>query len=379
MDDFDAIIELADECFPGDRDSGGMLARWPHCYIREPERMRNYLIMKDGPKVISMVGYIDQAVLVEGDEVKVAGITGVATTLNYRRQGLMTKLLNDCIIKMGEEGYAFSDLGGDRIRYGRFGWESAGRQWWFDVTRRSILTAATPTGYEVVQYPTSPEEVEGTFALHMKETTGVKRTRALHEIILGRKGKQVWLARDSKGVGAYVVVDSDERWQAIVEYSGSAEGVHAILMHLVKVLGSEFLHVISPWSHPLNKMFFAISARWGVSPTRMLKIIDLNATLSGFTNQLANRYRVLGLQGKRAIVLSVEETGQKARIVFSPDGVEVGDAADTQRAFTLPERRMVRLLFGPGMQRLEFNLPSNARFLEGLLPLDFHIWENEAV
>ena len=111
----------------------------------------------------------------------------------------------------------------------------------------------------------------------------------------------------------------------------------------------------------------------------MLKIIDLNATLSGFANQLANRYRDLGLQGKRSITLSVEETGQKARIVFSPDGVEVGGAADTQRAFTLPERRMVRLLFGPGMQSLEFSLPSNARFLEGLLPLDFHIWENEAV
>jgi len=64
LDDFDSIVELANTCFTGDRDRGGMLARWPHCYIREPDFMKNCLIMKDGSRVISLVEYVDQTLLV---------------------------------------------------------------------------------------------------------------------------------------------------------------------------------------------------------------------------------------------------------------------------------------------------------------------------
>ena len=146
LDDFDSIIELVDECFSHDRDSGGMLARWPHCYIPQHEKIRNCLIFKDGSKVVSLVEYVDQIVLVNESEIKVAGITAIATWPTYRGRGFMTKLLKHCIPLMREEGYAFSDLGGDRQRYGRFGWENGGREWRFRITPRSLHTVKAPSG-----------------------------------------------------------------------------------------------------------------------------------------------------------------------------------------------------------------------------------------
>jgi len=375
--DFDSLIEFVDECFPGDRDQGGMLARWPHCYI--PKKIGNCLIIKDSSKAVSHVGYVDQTLLVDGEEVKVAGITGVATWPTYRRRGFMTQLLNYSISLMREEGYAFSDLGGDRQRYARFGWERAGRQWLFDITPRSLHAVDAPKGYQVNQYRVRPDEVDSTFALHGRELLGVKRTRNLHEMLLGRKGKEVWLAQGSEGIVAYAVADPGEKHQEILEFGGTSNGIHALLMHLTEALGSETIRIYSPWSHPLNPLFFSMSSRWHVNCQRMIKILDLEATLRGFTNQLVGRYRKLGLQGSRNIALGIEGTDQLVEIEFSPEELLVRRASGFSGALTLSELQIVRLLFGPSTPSAEFTLPPSALFLDGLLPLDFYIWVNDAV
>jgi len=376
--DFDSLLELANECFPEDRDQGGILARWPHCYM--PEKVRNYLIIKDGPKVVSNVGYVDQTLLVNGEEVKVAGITGVATWPTYRHRGLMTQLLNYAISIMRKEGYAFSDLGGDRQRYARFGWERAGRQWLFDITQRSLhFHADAQKDCQVDQYEARPDEIDSTLALHGRELLGVKRTRHLHEMLLGRKGKEVRLARGSEGIAAYVVANPGEKDLEIIEFGGTSDGVYALLLHFMEAHGSEMIRIYSPWSHPLNPLFFSLSSRWHVNCQRMIKILDLEATLRGFANQIITRYRQLGLQGSRNISLGIEGTDQLVKIKFSPEELLVSRISSPSGVLMLSEPQMVRLLFGPGTPSAELTLPSSAHFLEGLLPLNFYIWVNDCV
>jgi len=377
--DFDSIIDLANECFPDDRDNGGMLARWPHCYIRRDEFVRNYLIIKDGPKVVSQVGYIDQTLLVEGTGIKAAGITGVSTSPNYRRRGFMTKLLNYCMTLMHEEDYALSDLGGDRQRYARFGWERAGRQWLFDITPRSLHALDTPKGYQVDQYGACPDEIGSTLAIHEGELLGVKRTRDHHEMLLGRKGKEVWLARGGEGISAYAVADREDKNGEIIEFGGTPDGMHALLTYLTETLGSEGMRIYSPWSHPLNPLFFSISTRWHVNCQRMIKIINLEAIMHGFANQLIRRYRELGLRGSRKIALGIKGTDQQVEIEFSPEELLVRRASGLSGASMLSEFQIARLLFGPGTPSAEFTLPPSASFLDGILPLDFYIWVNDSV
>ena len=377
--DYDSIIDLANECFPDDRDSGGILARWPHCYIRRDEFIRNYLIIKDGPKVVSQVGYIDQTLLVEGTGIKAAGITGVSTSQNYRRRGFMTKLLNYCMTLMREEDYALSDLGGDRQRYGRFGWERAGRQWLFDITLRSLHALDTLKGYQVDQYGARPDEIDSTLAIHEGELLGVKRTRDLHEMLLGRKGKEVWLARGGEGIAAYAVADREGKNGEIIEFGGTPDGMHALITYLTETLGSEGMRIHSPWSHPLNPLFFSISTRWHVNCQRMIKIINLEAIIHGFANQLIRRYRELWLRGSRKIALGIKGTDQQVEIEFSPEELLVRRASGLAGALMLSELQIARLLFGPGTPSAEFALPPSASFLDGILPLDFYIWVNDSV
>ena len=379
LSDFDSLIELADTCFSGDKDRGGMLARWPHCYIKHPDKLRHSLIMKDGGRVVSHVGYIEQTVLIEGGRLKVAGITGVATLPEYRGQGLMTKLLQHCIPLMEEEGYVLSDLGGDTRRYRRFGWENGGRRWSFSLTSRSVGESDPPTGWKVVRYGGNEEEVEFVKSIHEKEPMRIERTDELYRLLLGREGWQAWLAEGPENARAYMVVEADDPkhpWAS--EVGGDRAGVHAMVDCLMREQGAESLSVSLPWRHTLNGTLFKLSTKWQVGTPRMLRINDLAGTLRGFLPQLRRRYREIGMRDERAVSLVMSGTGQKVRLVFSNDEVAL-ETDHVRGALALDRFQMVRFLFGPGAPGTEMDLPSEARFLDVLLPLDFYLWGLETV
>jgi len=379
LDDFDSIAELANECFPFDRDNGGIVPRWPHCFFPKEEKIKNYFVMKDGSKVVSLVGYVDGDLKTGVGTVKSAGITVVSTWPTYRERGLMTKLLKQCITSMQEEGYALSDLAGDRQRYGHFGWERAGRQWRFQVTRRSLSDSKAAECHTVSPFNASKEETDAVIAIHEKEAMGLKRSRGLYEMLYGRVGRHLWLSRDDEGIDAYAMVDPREKEQVITEFGGSLVGTRSILGHLVENVGIEVLYINSPWQHPLNATFFSASSWWNVVCQRMVKIIDLEATLRGFASQLGRKYCNSGFRGSHTATFAIEGTEQQVEVEFSPDGVTVNKASGSSGSLKLSDRQMVRLLFGPGTPSTEFTLPPKARFLEPLLPLDFYIWENESV
>jgi len=373
--DADSVVELANECFPHDRDAGGMLARWPHAL----SQLENRFVMKDNNKVVSHVGYTDQTILVEGNEIKVAGITAVSTYPAYRGKSFMTQLLNCCISAMTEEGYAFSDLGGDRQRYNHFGWENAGREWSFYITRRSLMDTPISVGLTVTPYQASSEEIDAIIAIHDQEPLQMKRTRELYKMLLGRMGKQVWLASGNDGITAYVVSEPEEKHQSIMEFGGSKEGIYAIFRHFIETLKNESIHVDSPWLHSFNHTLFSVSSGWNVRCPRMIKIIDLKSTLCGFANQLRNRYSELGFNDRRTIVLGVEGSDKQVEVTFSSEEVIVSKTSQCSKALTLSEHEMVRFIFGPASPGVTAELPSDMRFLNAILPVDFYLWNNETV
>ena len=377
--DFDSLVELVDVCFSGDKDRGGMLARWPHCYINRPDKLRNSLVMKEGDRVVSHVGYVDQTVLVEGERMRTAGITGVATLPEYRGRGLMSRLLEECVRRMEEEGYVFSDLGGNTQRYRRFGWENGGRRWGFQISSRSVGELTSPAGWTVTRYRGSPEEIAFAKAIHEQEPMRLERADEMYRLLLGRTGWQPWLAEGPEGACAYIVVqDDDPKALWAPEMGGDPSGVHALIDHLIREEGAESVGVSLPWQHPLNGTLFRLSDGWGVRTPRMLRINDLAGTLRGFLPQLRRRYAEMGAGGERSIGLAMSGTDQRVRLVFSRDEVtlEMDRVSDP---LVLDRFEMVRFLFGPGTPGTEFDLPWGVRFLDRVLPLEFYLWGLETV
>jgi GNAT superfamily N-acetyltransferase len=374
-EDLDSIIALADACFLRDRDTGGMLARWPHCYTKEPGRIHAFL-MREGGRAISMVAYADQTVDVEGRPVRIAGVTGVCTLPEHRGKGFMSALLRRSIEDMTARGYALSELGGDRQRYGRFGWEMGSRERQYQITRRS-LTGPPSADLEVTPY--QPGDLDTLIEIHDRTAYGTTRSQQLHGQVLSRLGWETWVCRRGPEIVAYLGANPGGEGARIDEFGGSYEGVVSILSHLLDLVDRERLNLCSPWDHPYNRRFFEISARWHEATPRMARIVHLDRTLEGFSEQLAVRYRDAGIGGHRSVVLGIEGRDQRVAVTFSPDGVSVSPAPAREEEILLPEDAMVRFLFCPGGVEATVDLPEDKRFLSALLPLDFFLWPLERV
>lgn len=371
--DFESILALANACFVRDRDGGGMLARWPHCYTREPGRIQSF-IMRENGRAISMVAYADQEVDVAGKAVRVAGITGVSTLPEYRGKGYMTRLLASCIEDMAARHYALSELGGDRQRYRHFGWELGSREWQFQFSRRS-LAGFSPDGFSTGPY--SPDDLAGLIGIHDRMPYGIRRSALLHEQVFNRLGWEVWVCRQRERIVAYLGLNAESA--RVDEFGGSCEGLAAIIHHLLHLPDRERLLLCSPWDHPHNRRFFEIGARWNPANPRMVRIIDLHRTLEGFGNQLAQRYREAGISGSRSVVLGIEGADRGVAVAFSPEGVSAFPTRETADAILLSHDAMVRFLFGSGGPSAVLELSQRQRFLNALLPLDFFLWPLERV
>jgi hypothetical protein len=148
---------------------------------------------------------------------------------------------------------------------------------------------------------------------------------------------------------------------------------------MIRGLGIESVNVSMPWSHPLNGKLRALSQGWSLGCLRMIKIVDLHATLDPFAEQLASAYRRMGFKRETAIALGIEGSEPDVELAFSRHGVSLDQVRRHRRTVVIPERKMVRLLFGPPSPADIGSLPPRARFIEALLPMDFYLWRNEAV
>lgn len=382
--DFQAIIDLAEECFPRDRELGGMLPRWGHCFRRE--KIDNSLILKDDGKVVAHVACIDQEIMIEGGTIRVGGVSSVATKPGYRGRGLMTELLEHASSFMRSEGYPLSDLGGDRLRYGRFGWETAGIKWEFGVTKRSISARPAPDDVDVEAWRGTKREHRATLGLHNGQGFGLKRDPELHRILLGRHGKSVSIARRGSRIDSYCVVAGDKspfqeeerRVCRIDELAGSSSGVHALIANLLCREGYERVSVPMPWSHPLNGRIRELSSGWSAGPWRMLKILDLPAIFRSFEVQISRRAREAALGQDRSISVGIEGEETAVGIEVNGDGISFSES-NGPGATRLTEREAALLLFGQTPPDLLARLPDESRFVRALLPLEFFLWPNETV
>lgn len=379
VEEYDDLCRCIDECFPTETASGGMAARWPHCLQPTPEHTRQYLVLKDGGRIVACLSCIDQTFVVEGGSLRSGGIGQVSTLNAYRGGGLMTQLLEHAIRLMEEEGFAISDLGGDRVRYGRFGWEPAGRWWNYTLTRRSIGAVPKPEGLRVSQVVPSEAEMAAILRIHDAEPRHVARDARRNRYLLNRLGKEVWVARAGDELAGYMVTQKQSAAPSVYEFGGRREALHALAAEVVGA-GDVAWSLSSPWANPANGLWMSLASGWRIAPIHQVRIVSLARTLKAFERQMSERALAGREWPERAVTLGIAETGERASLRFdrSTQRVQVASGSALPADVTLSRRDMVRLLFGPGT-------PSAAGFrgipehLSSLLPLDWAMWHNEMV
>lgn len=361
--EFPEVLELVDRCFR--KQPGDMAARLPFVYDADhPER--HAVIRKDG-EIVAHVAAIPQTLLV-GDAVSCPGVSGVATDPRHRGEGHMATLL---AYWLDELDAPLLQLGGDRVRYGRFGWENGGRETQYRITSRSLpdSTARVP----VTRYEGTDEQIARLRTLHRNAPYRVKRGESQWRRIYDRADTETLLATGDEA--AYLCIGRTSAEPRVSEFGGSARGLEGLLRVAFERFGLEAVTVPSPPRHRLSPTLRRLSSSWQQTPLRKLNIRDLTGTLDGFSEQMADSLRTSAVSSG-SVVLDVADAEMRTRLHSDGTTVEVEPTSEAPDV-TLSRRDLTLLLFGGPDQSSE--LRERHPLLEVVCPLTFYIWASERV
>ena len=361
VSEYDELMTLINRSFyPHSRE--GIQREYNHIYRPSHRAASNNLIIRHQGKIVSNVGLFPLSLRVEDALLKVGGIGGVCTDANYRGQGLMSRLLKKSIKIMETEGYDISWLGGDRKRYGNFGWETAGRQYHFTVSRRHL--SDLPSAFSRVRFfEESKSDLRKIAAIYEKQPVRNERTPSDYLSLFTRGKRETLLAEEGESF-AYLILSVQGPHRTVDEFGGPAE----LLEGLAHYLFRRRKHLKSlnfscaPGSHYIP-FLLKISDTYSIGPLGMIRLINLQSTLKKLIPFLRRRASRMGVKGELALKIKGQE--EEVNLTFGN--------RQPHYKIELKRRALSRLLFGPLEASDSLESLEVSPLIEALFPVPLYI------
>lgn len=370
-EEFRETMTLTERCFGFER--GGLERRMPHCF--DASRPDRHAIVKRDGRVVSHVACIPAELRAGDAAVECHGIAGVATDPDHRGDGHMTRLLGFWLDRLDSRNVPLAELEGDRLGYGRFGWENAGREDRYRIDRRSF--AAEPVEADGVRPYRTPMDLELIMEIHERERYRVTRDRRRYERLLDQRDLETLVVGGDRP--AYLSYRGTDP-ASVLEFGGSREGVATLLAAVLE--SATELEVFTHPHHPLVSLLCDVAIDWETAPHRKLNVLDLPRTVEAYRPLLADRWSAVtdefgAVSG--SVTLAVggsSEPTEAVTITYDESDVYVERTARDPDV-ALDRRTMTRLLFGPSDAC--WQIGRSRPFLRAVLPLEYYFWRTETI
>ncbi len=210
---------------------GGAPTNFPHLlpklYKPDDHLLQYNYAIKHNNKIRAVVGSFPLQLSAGGEILKVAGIGGVSTHPGERRTGLMRKLMEAAVSDMDQDGCDLSVLGGQRQRYGYYGYEKGGSILSFHLTKTNLrhtlrgqeppdvsfhCIAAAPDSKHTPdslfdQNQTLMDTVAWMHEAHAAQPVFLRREKADFLTILTSWNCSVWVACEKQLPAGYMVIN----------------------------------------------------------------------------------------------------------------------------------------------------------------------------
>lgn len=347
----------------------------PALYRRGEEEMRWNFALCEGSRIRAIVGLFPLACRWGGVTLRVAGIGGVSCHPHARGRGYMQKLMVHCVQAARAEGFHLSWLGGQRQRYGYFGYERCGVQYRLTLDPANVRHALGAADRGIDFRPLKRADrthLQGAIGLYDSQPfRGVRPPHRFYDLLLSW-GHQPYVARsrDGRMIG-YLVAQADRTCvpELLAVHEGEPE--LALAAAWVQRHGSTCFELPS-WSRLLPKLAqlcegvtASCSGNW--------QIFDWAPTL----NALLKTRAALAPLLDGAVVVEIAGYGRVELAVR-------GRAAQCVRTEAAPALQLdaftaMRLLCGPLPPTLVMPLPAAAAPLEQWCPLPLFWGRQDAV
>ncbi len=364
-DDYDNLLEFLNISF--DRLNERSFDRFlPAMWRRNDEIMqKNFGIKKDG-KIIAVMGVYPLKANICGKEVLFATTGNVAVDPEYRNLGLMKQLMTFAAQELEAQNIDAARLGGERLRYNRYGYEFLGS------TNSYILTAKNLKALsEIAEYtfkPISRNDIANLSfinELHNSKAFYIDRGNGDYtfDIMSAFYGSAYMVYNaDGEPIGAVSVSDDKDRIHDVIAADAKTE--FDILCAWLKNQGLSKLYFSSqPWNTDFNIIANSICEQTVVEYATQCKIRNWDTVCDAFI-ALKNSYSSNLCED--SFVIEIEGYGA---LEFSKKGCK---KTDKMPDLSIDSLLATRLIFGMQSPENVCKLPADKAFaISSLFPLPF--------
>ncbi|MEE2657399.1 MAG: GNAT family N-acetyltransferase [Candidatus Latescibacterota bacterium] len=344
--DYDEAMRFTDLVFrPGQRGRRIVESQYPHLYRQEPGHARRLMILRDGEgglgPIIGCIGVHPISLRSDEARISVGGIGIVGAHPERRGEGIMTRLLHAAITRMQRQRKAVSVLTGDRLRYGRFGWENGGCSNLFSLTPRSTGEVNANRSLRLLRLSNGARRSvwKRIADIADRQPYGVVRNRMEQHAVMLRKGKEGWYCHSGERF-AYAVLSGPNRksrpYVRVDEVGGESQLVQQILCQLMQRFHLSRLDGLSGPNPEEVEHFQSISESWSRITDGMVRVNDISLLCQQLEPLLRRRARNLALRG---VVRFINPEGG------DPGILRLGRGGRSYR-IELDRQQLTRLLFG---------------------------------
>ena len=167
----------------------------------------------DGVTIRGLVGLLPGTLHTPAGALRTGYIGTVSVHPDTRGLGYMRRLMADRTADARQQGIDLLVLGGQRQRYGYYGYGQGGQRWWFEISARCVRHALAEADIEGITFTAvEPGSAEETVCagLHRARAVWMDRDWCGFVIACRSFGGQLWLARTADGKPLGYVVCSEE-------------------------------------------------------------------------------------------------------------------------------------------------------------------------
>ena len=271
-EDRNDIIDFIDYIFSKAHRPHDFATLLPKLYGDGADTTKHHFIIKEDGKILAAILAYPVKMTIAGEEMMTIGVGSVSSHPRTRGRGIMDDLLAAVDAHAKEYGAAFAVLGGDRQRYGYYGFDLAGCQLVSSLGTHNVRHAfkdAEPTGLSLVAM--NEAHVAKAAALHRAQPSFCERSEETFISILKNwSNNPMAILRDGQMIG-YCVINPISGGQFVSELLLENEAdCPAVLRHMSDTYGN--LSILTPpWHEKRVALLTGVCQTFSLTPNHMMK------------------------------------------------------------------------------------------------------------
>ena len=373
IEEYDQLMQLLDDVFfseDTEEPKRSFLTLLPKLYKNKQEACgNNFCVMEDGV-IKGAVGLFPMECMAAGQKLKVGGIGNVAVAKDARGAGHMKTCMKLCLEQMMADGTDFSLLGGQRQRYGFFGYELAGVSYEFHLNEGNLYRELGK-GYA---HPFTARKATREETLFFEKLLAY--LRSFPQYTLYKENTDMFDVFSSWGVAPYIVFDGD-KMVGFFAANRYQKGVHDVIAFEVKnmfgvcIAAMDTLHIhgfgfrAPVFDTELCEFCAAHTDGVNVSHVDMINIFNYENFIRGFLGVKAS-YETL-CDGEITLLIHGVRCDEQLQIAVKDNKITVAPTTE-KPDMELEHRKAIRMLASLYSDDRR-NLPANVR---GWFPLPLY-------